>query len=40
VEAHLFPASASESPPPGSFAEYVLQHGVPVEIEDVLATPG
>ena len=40
VEAHLFPASASESPPPGSFAEYVLRHGVPVEIEDVLATPG
>jgi predicted nucleotidyltransferase len=31
VEAHLFPASALENPVRGSFAEYILQHGVRIE---------
>ena len=28
VEAHLFPAAALDDPPPGSFAEYILRHGI------------
>jgi predicted nucleotidyltransferase len=28
VEAHLFPASALEHPARGSFAQYILKHGV------------
>ena len=28
IEVHLFPASALAAPAPGSFAEYVIQHGV------------
>ena len=28
VETHLFPVSALENPGRGSFAEYILQHGV------------
>jgi predicted nucleotidyltransferase len=28
VEAHLFPASVLPTPSQGSFAEYVLQHGI------------
>jgi predicted nucleotidyltransferase len=27
VEAHLFPASALDNPPPAGFAEYILRHG-------------
>lgn len=30
VEAHLFPASALDHPPPASFAEYVLRRGTRV----------
>jgi len=28
VEAHLFPVSALDNPPRGSFAEYILRHGI------------
>ncbi len=28
VEAHLFPVSSLEDPPRGSFAQYILQHGI------------
>jgi len=28
VEAHLFPASSLEKPKRGSFAEFILQHGI------------
>ena len=31
VEAHLFPASALANPQRGSFAEYVLQHGICIQ---------
>jgi predicted nucleotidyltransferase len=31
IEPHLFPASALTHPEPGSFAQYVLEHGVRVE---------
>jgi predicted nucleotidyltransferase len=31
VEPHLFPASSLAAPEAGSFAEYVIQHGVPVD---------
>jgi len=34
VEMHLFPASASENPPAGSFTAYILRHGAPLEIEN------
>lgn len=27
VEAHLFPASALDNPPPAGFAQHILQHG-------------
>ena len=37
VEMHLFPASASENPPAGSFAAYVLRHGSPLKIENILS---
>ena len=30
VEVHLFPASALENPGRGSFAEYILRHGVSI----------
>ena len=30
VEVHLFPASSLESPERGSFAEYIIKHGVPI----------
>jgi hypothetical protein len=36
VETHLFPASAAMDPPAGSFAAYVVQHGVPLEIEEIV----
>ncbi|HUT62638.1 MAG TPA: nucleotidyltransferase domain-containing protein [Anaerolineae bacterium] len=32
VEAHLYPVSALENPGQGSFAEYILQHGVRITI--------
>lgn len=32
VEAHLFPASVLDDPPRGGFAEYILQHGIPVRL--------
>jgi len=28
VETHLFPASSLDNPPRGSFAEYILHHGI------------
>ncbi len=28
VEAHLFPVSSLDKPPRGSFAEYILRHGI------------
>jgi predicted nucleotidyltransferase len=28
VEAHLFPVSSLDNPPRGSFAQYILRHGV------------
>ncbi len=34
VELHLFPAESLENPPRASFAQYVLQHGVPLAIDD------
>jgi len=40
VETHLFPASAAQDPPAGSFAAYVLQHGAPLEIEDITGDQG
>lgn len=33
VELHVFPASWFERPPRASFAGYILEHGVPLEIE-------
>lgn len=30
VEPHLFPTSSLNAPEPGSFAEYVVQHGIPI----------
>ena len=30
IEAHLFPASVLPTPSQGSFAEYVLQHGISI----------
>jgi predicted nucleotidyltransferase len=34
VEPHLFPASSLDAPEPGSFAAYVLSHGIRVEPHD------
>lgn len=34
VEAHLFPAKAIDNPPIASFAEYILNHGVPIKYEE------
>ena len=34
VEVHLFPASAADHPPAGSFAEYVLRHGERLETQE------
>ncbi len=31
VEAHLFPASSFENPLQGSFAQYIMQHGVRIQ---------
>lgn len=33
VEVHLFPSSSLESPGRGSFAEYILNHGIRVSAE-------
>ena len=30
VEAHLFPVSALQKPTPGGFAQYILEHGIPL----------
>lgn len=30
VETHLFPASSAENPMPGSFADYIIKHGIRV----------
>ena len=35
VEPHLFPASWHENPPRASFAQYILKHGVPLDIEGI-----
>ena len=40
VELHFFPVEYLEHAPPGSFAEYVLRHGTPVDIEDICPAPG
>jgi len=34
VEMHLFPASSLADPPPGSFAQYVIQQGIPIRLDD------
>jgi len=34
IEMHIFPASSYENPPRASFAQYVLQHGARLSIED------
>jgi predicted nucleotidyltransferase len=31
VELHVFPASSYDRPPRASFAQYILQHGLPLE---------
>jgi len=31
IEMHVFPASWHEKPPRASFAQYILQHGTPVD---------
>ncbi len=33
VEVHLFPAAHLKHPPAGSFAAYILKHGVPIPLE-------
>jgi len=38
-EVHLFPAAAAKAPPPGSFADFVLRHGAPLDIESNTSTP-
>ena len=35
VEIHFFPASSYKNPPRASFAEYVLQHGVRLNINEI-----
>ena len=35
VEMHVFPASVYENPPRASFAQYILQHGVRLDIDNV-----
>ncbi len=37
VELHLFPAESHERPPRASFAQYVLRHGIPLQIEGLSA---
>lgn len=39
IEMHLLPASSLSTAAAGSFAAYVLRHGVPIELEEI-ATPG
>ncbi len=39
VEVHLFPASAANDPPPGSFAHYILRHGASLDIESTTSDP-
>jgi hypothetical protein len=39
MEAHLFPASAWDSPQPGGFAEYVPRHGTCILITNQALTP-
>lgn len=33
VEPHLFPASWHDNPPRASFAQYVIQHGLPLDVD-------
>ena len=35
IEMHVFPSSSYEDPPRASFAQYILRHGVPLDIEGV-----
>lgn len=35
IEMHVFPASSYENPPRASFAQYILNHGVPLDIDGV-----
>lgn len=37
VEAHLFPASAYENPELGSFSQYILKHGVLLDVSGLSA---
>ena len=33
VEIHVFPASSYENPPRAGFAQHVIKHGIPLDIE-------
>lgn len=35
IEMHFFPASSYENPPRASFAQYILSHGVPLDIDGI-----
>jgi len=35
VELHLFPAESFRNPPRASFAQYILKHGIPLDIEGI-----
>jgi predicted nucleotidyltransferase len=36
IEPHVFPASSLDNPEPASFAEYVLEHGMRVDLNDAV----
>ena len=35
IEMHIFPSSSYENPPRASFAQYILSHGVALDIDSV-----
>ncbi|MCH7720861.1 MAG: nucleotidyltransferase domain-containing protein [Planctomycetes bacterium] len=35
IELHLFPAESLENPPRASFAQYILRHGTPLDIDGI-----
>jgi predicted nucleotidyltransferase len=39
IEPHVFAASLFTNPRAGSFAEYILEHGIPVTEDDANASP-
>lgn len=39
IEMHVFPASSYKNPPRASFAQYILSHGVPLDIDSVEPKP-